>query len=157
MLNPFRSHAARVVGATLILATQACYTFVPLAAGTRPPVGQQVLVFLTPEGTAELARYLGPNVTAAEGMVDSITEDGSIMLAVQYVEHTNQIRQPWSGEGIVAIPAIYRREVRERSFHKRRSVAAGTLLSLGLMSLAVVALRGGKSGGGGVEVPPPPP
>lgn len=156
MLNPFRARAARALGATLILTTQACYTFVPLV-GPQPVVGQQALVFLTPEGTTELARYLGPNVAAAEGLVASVTEDGSIMMAVQYVEQTNQLRQPWTGEGVVAIPAMYRREVRQRSFQKRRSIVAGTLLSLGLMSLAVIALRGGKSGNGGVEVPPPPP
>lgn len=156
MLNRFRSRAARVLGATLILTTQACYTFVPVA-GPRPVVGQQALVYLTPEGTVELARYLGPNVAAVEGIVASVTEDGSIMMAVQFVEQSNQLRQPWTGEGVVAIPQMYRREVRERAFQKRRSVVAGTLLSLGLMSLAVIALRGGKSGNGGVEVPPPPP
>ena len=157
MLIAFRTSCLRTLGATLILATQACFTFVPLTTGAMPRVGQPARVFLTPDGTAELARYLGPNVASAEGVVASVSEDGTLLLSVETVKQTNGLVQPWTGEGAVSIPAMYRRDVHERVFQKRRSIVAGMLLVGGLVSLAVVAIRSGKSGPGGVEIPPPPP
>lgn len=154
---PFRNSSARAFVATFLLVTEACYTFVPLSSGASPRVGQPARVQLTPEGTAELARYLGPNVAWAEGTVASISDDGTIMLAVDFVEQTNQIRQPWTGEGVVGIPANYRLEAHERVFQKRRSIVASALLGLGVLSMGLIALRGAGSGEGGIEVPPPPP
>lgn len=157
MLSRFRDRWLRGCVAVFLASTQACYTFLPVAAGIRPRVGEQAQIYLTPEGTSELARYLGPNVTAAEGAVAAVAEDGTITVAVDMIEQSNGLRQPWTGEGVVAIPAMYQREVRERTFQKRRSVVAGTLLGLGLVTLAIVALRAATGGDGGVEVPPPPP
>ena len=153
----FRNSIVRALVASFLLVTQACYAFVPLSSGASPRVGQPARVHLTAEGTAELARYLGPNVASAEGMVVSIADDGTIMLAVETVQHTNQLVQPWNGEGVVGVPAMYRREVHERVFERRRSIVAGSLLALGLVSLAVIAIRSGGPGQGGVEVPPPTP
>lgn len=153
----FRNSTVRASVAGFLLVTQACYAFVPLSSGASPRVGQPARVHLTAEGTTELARYLGPNVAAAEGMVASISDDGTIMLAVETVQQTNQLVQPWTGEGVVAIPAMYRREVHERVFQRRRSIVSGSLLALGLVSLAVIAIRSGGPGQGGVEVPPPTP
>ena len=157
MLSRFRESWLRGCVAVLLVTTQACYTFIPIAAGATPRVGDQAKIRLTPEGTAELARYLGPNVVVAEGAVAAVADDGTITIAVEQVEMGNGLRQPWIGEGVVAIPAMYRRNVQERVFQKRRSIVSGTLLALGLVTLAVVALRGGGGGEGGVEVPPPPP
>ena len=157
MSSLFRNTAARAVVATFLLVTQACYTFVPMSSGATPLVGQKARLRLTPDGTVELARYLGPNVAMAEGIVSSISDDGTIMLAVETVEQTNGVVQPWTGEGVVAIPAALRREVHERVFQKRRSIVSGTLLGLGLIALGVIAVRGAGSGDGGIEVPPPPP
>lgn len=153
----FRNSTARAFVAGFLLVTQACYAFVPVSSGASPRVGQPARIHLTAEGTAELARYLGPNVASAEGMVVSIADDRTILLAVETVRQANGLVQPWTGEGAVSIPATYRSEVHERVFQKRRSIVGGSLLALGMISLGVIALRGAGSGGGGVEVPPPPP
>jgi hypothetical protein len=153
----FRNSHLRALVAAVILGTQACYSFVPLASGANPRIGQPARVRLTAEGTAELARYLGPNVAWVEGNVVSIADDGTIMMAVETVEQTNELRQPWTGEGVVAIPAKYRAEAHGRVFQKRRSIVASALLGVGLIALGVIAFRGVGSGEGGIEVPPPPP
>jgi hypothetical protein len=157
MLTVFRERRARAIVAATLMFAQGCYTFLPVGSGVNPPVGQLARVHLTPDGTLELARYLGPNVVRAEGTVAAMSDEGTMALRVEYVELANDVRQPWSGEGVVNIPAVYRREVHQRVFQKRRSIVAGTLLGLGLVSLAVIALRGIASGEGGVEVPPPTP
>lgn len=152
-----RTRAA--VATTAVLSLQACYTFVPLAATATPRVGEQVRVVLTPEGTVELARYLGPNVGTVEGMLSSANGDGTIAVAVEYVQLMNEVRQPWSGEGVVEIPALYRREVYERVFQKRQSIVAATGLAAALVATAAIALKvgGAKGDADGAGGTPPPP
>jgi hypothetical protein len=148
---------AAVVAVMALASTQACYAYKPIASVT-PKVGERVRVVLTPQGTVELARYLGPNVTVAEGGLSSVGGEGALVIAVDFVQMTNGVRQPWTGEGVVSIPSAYRSEVHERTFLKRQSIFGVTGLAVGLMAVAVIALRsggaGGSSGGGGV--PPPP-
>jgi hypothetical protein len=159
MLNVLkRFRRARAVVATLALAsTEACYAYRPLA-GPAPRVGERVRVVLTPEGTTELARYLGPSVAVAEGGLESVGDDGTFALAVDFVQMMNGIRQPWTGEGMVSIPSAYRSEVQQRVFLKRQSIVAGTVLAAGLVAIAVIALRaGGAQGGEGGNGGQPPP
>jgi len=158
MGNPFhRNNRLRaLVGVVALLATQGCYAFRPLLGAT-PRVGERVRVELTPSGSMELARYLGPNVAVVEGDLSSIASDGTMMVAVDFVHMMNGVRQPWSGEGLVSIPAAYSSGLTQRTFLKSQSIFAGTVLTVVLIGIAIIALRAGGAGGGGDGNPPPPP
>lgn len=146
----------RVLVFAALVSMCACYSYQPVATSATPVVGQDIQVSLTPEGTAELARYLGPGVNRADGRLVSIGNDGALNIAVDYVGMTNGIRQPWSGEGFVTFPTAYLAGVRERKFEKRRTLVGSTALAGALVGLAIVAIRGGRAGGGdgGGGIPP---
>lgn len=139
----------------LLAVTGACYTYRPVT--TTPRVTERVRLTLTAEGTTELARFLGPRVVVAEGMLSSIAADSAYVVAVDFVQMTDGVRQPWSGEGLVRFPIHYVREVRERVLLRRQSYVAGAALTSGLIAAAVFALRNTGSGGDGGGGPPPPP
>ena len=140
-----------------LAATSACYSYqaVPLTAS--PKLGDRVVVDLTPQGTAELARYLGPRVTRAEGGLASIAPDSALVIAVDFVLLADGVKQPWSGEGTVAFPRAYLAMIRERRFEKRRSIVASVAATTALIGGAIAALRQAGAGGGGTIEPPPPP
>ena len=93
----------------------------------------------------------------AEGTLSSIESDGAMVVAVDYVQTMNGIRQPWSGEGTVSFAHGYVTEVRQRTFQRGQSIAAFTVLGAVLFTIAVLALRsGGAKGGGDAGGQPPP-
>jgi hypothetical protein len=132
-----------------------CYSYLPVTAA--PKAGQRVRIALTPEGSVELTRFLGPGVAEAEGQLSSVSADGSMVVAVDFVRMSNGVRQPWSGEGVVSIPSTYVAHMRERTYLRRQSMVAGAGLTVALVATAIVALRSGGIGGGGGGPPPPPP
>ena len=141
--------------ATLALAT-ACYSYRPVQQGMAPRVGEPVHLNLTPAGTEELARYLGPRVKRAEGRLVSLSADGSMHVAVDFVSLVDGVKQPWSGEGQVTFPPHLVENVLERRFEKRRTIVGSTALAGALIGIAIVAIQqgGGTPGTGGG--PPPP-
>ena len=135
----------------------ACYNYRPV---TQPlaPAGQRLRVSLSPEGTTELAKYLGPRVEMVEGTLVSVQPDGTMSVAVEWVQTPGGVRQPWMGEGGVAIPATYIQNVQQHTLNKRASVLAAAGITGGLIALAVLALNaGGSQGGGGDGGGGPPP
>ena len=135
----------------------ACYNYQPV---TQPlaPAGQRLRVSLSPEGTTELAKYLGPRVEMVEGTLVSVQPDGTMSIAVEWVQTPGGVRQPWMGEGGVAIPATYIQNVQQHTLNKSASVLAAAGITGGLIALAVLALNaGGSQGGGGDGGGGPPP
>lgn len=149
--------SSRVLWAITLLLQQACYVYVPVASGVTPAVGERAQLVLNLEGTAELARYLGPQIGVAEGVVSAAAEDGALTLAVDMVRLRNGVRQPWTGEGIVAFPRAYVAEVHRRTLKKRRSVVLAATLTVGLVGLAIAAIRAGSAEGSPGDGTPPPP
>ena len=140
------------------LATGACYSYRPAQTGVAPKLGERVVLDLTPQGTVELARYLGPSVTIAEGALVAMADDGAMNVAVDFVQMSNGIKQPWAGEGSVIFPRMYVQAVRERHFEKRRTIIASAASIGALIAAAVITMKqtgiGGGDGNGGT--PPPP-
>lgn len=145
-----------VVAMVTTVTTQACYAYKPIA-GTTPKLGERVRVVLTPEGSTELARYLGPNVAVAEGGLASVGGDGTYVVAVDFVQMMNGIRQPWTGEGVVSIPAGYHSEIRQRTYLRNQSFVAAGALAVVLIATAIAALKSAGAAGNGDGQPPPPP
>jgi hypothetical protein len=144
-----------IIGA-LALVVSGCYTYRPIT--TPPRVSERVRLSLTRQGTEELARFLGPRVVMAEGALASMRNDGALVVAVDFVQTADGIKQPWSGEGVVAFPTGYIEEMKGRTFLRRQTYVAGTAFTTGLVALAIVALKNGGAGGnGGGGGPPPPP
>ncbi len=138
--------------------SQACYAYKPIASAAAPKVGERARVVLTPDGTVELARYLGPSVSIVEGAVSAVRDDGTLVVAVTFVQQLNGVRQVWTGEGMVSIPPQYRSEVHERTFLRNQSIVAGVVFVAAIIATAVVALRaGGAKGGTDAGGTPPPP
>src|SRR5688572_14050572 len=98
----------------LLLSAIGCYSYLPI--NVAPKVGERVRIALTPQGSVELARYLGPRVTMAEGALNSIASDGAYVVSVDWVQTADGVRQPWSGEGSVSVPLQYVAETRERTY-----------------------------------------
>jgi hypothetical protein len=138
----------RVFVFAALVSLSACFSYQPVAPSATPVVGQDIQVSLTAQGTAELARYLGPGVNRADGRLVEIGDAGALRIAVDYVGMTNGTRQPWSGEGSVLFPREYLDVVRERKFEKRRTIFGSTALAGALVGLAIVAIKGGGAGGG---------
>lgn len=151
-------HSRAVVALLSLLCMQAaCYTYAPLPAGVQPRTGERVRLRLTADGTTEMARYLGPNVVAAEGALGELRTDGTLVVYVDYVQTLKSGRQPWTGEGAVFFPAQYLSNTEGRTLLKRQSIVAGTALGVALVTIAIIALRSAGAGGGGEQPPPPPP
>jgi hypothetical protein len=132
-----------------------CYVYTPVT--TTPRSGERIRVSLTQQGTVELARYLGPRVTVAEGTLQSVATDGAYVVAVDFVQLADRTRQPWTGEGSVTVPLNYASGAQQRTFRKRQTVVTAAAISGGIIAAAVIALRTGGAGGGGGTPPPPPP
>ena len=87
----------------------------------------------------------------------SVQPNGTMSVAVEWVQTPGGVRQPWMGEGGVAIPATFIQSVQQHTLNRTGSVLAAVGITGGLIALAVVALKsGGSQGGGDGPVPPPP-
>ena len=145
------------LGGVALALNTACYAYQP---AVRPLVSgpQKIRLHLTPEGTTELARYLGPRVAVADGSVARVAPDGAIALTVEWVQTVDGVRQPWTGEGIVTFPAAYVSGVEESVLSRRQTTLAAIVLTAGVIAIAVAALRSTASKGvtdGGIGSPPP--
>ncbi len=152
-----RARRTAAIASTVALSLQmACYTYRPV---TQPlaTAGQRLRVNLSSEGTTELAKYLGPRVEQVEGTLVSVQPDGTMSVAVEWVQTPGGVRQPWMGEGGVAIPAAYIQSVQQHTLNRTGSVLAALGITGGLVALAVVALNsaGSQGGGDGPGTPPP--
>lgn len=156
MLRRRRRIAVAACATALSLQT-ACYGYQPV---THPlaPASQRLRVLLTPDGTVELARYLGPRIALVEGVLASVEPDGTMSVAVEWVQSVDGSRQAWMGEGRVALPAAYIGSVQQRTLSPGRSVIAAVSVTAAVIAIAVIALRAGGSqgvGGDGSGGPPP--
>ena len=142
----------------LALTLAGCYSYQPIQVGASPRLAERVVLDLTPEGTVEMARYLGPRVTTAEGVLMTIGDDGAMNVAVDFVEMADRTKQPWAGEGSVVFPREYVQVVRERHFEKRRTVIASTAAIGALLAAAIITMKQtgvfGGDGSGGTSPPP---
>lgn len=119
----------------------ACYVTTPLIT-TAPQPGDRIDVQLTDQGTASLAQYLGPGVTAVDGRLLQ-AQDSALTVSVSAVTVRSGDQQNWRGES-VTIPRSLVAQIRERKVSLWRS---------GLLASAVVAvgaaLGSGLAGGSG--------
>ena len=139
------------LGASLLLASGGCYNYVVLSTPDPQP-GTRVAAELTDSGAAELAAYLGPNVSTVDGQLVNLT-GRELMVSVVSVRHRNGVEDFWKGES-VTVPRGDIATLHERKLAVGRSV----FLVVGGAGAAVALLRAfgvvgtGSSAGG---LPPP--
>lgn len=144
-----RARSAAVLACTIALAANtACYAYQPSTTATPTPQSR-VRVRLTPEGTRELARYLGPRVETVDGTFTGTAPDGAMTVAVDWVQLSTGARQAWNGEGTVTIPAAYVTGVQQRTLQRGPTIFAALALAGALVAISAIALNTGGSQGGG--------
>ena len=148
---------ALVAGFAALTFNSACYAYQPVT-GIPLAEAQRVRLHLTTEGTAELARYLGPRVETADGVLTRIQPDGGLGVSVETVQLTDGSSQPWTGEGVVIFPAPYIRRVERSELNRSRTIIGALALAGGLLAIASIALKttGSQSGGDAGGGSPPP-
>ncbi|HJU87761.1 MAG TPA: hypothetical protein VJ672_00115 [Gemmatimonadaceae bacterium] len=145
------SSGRRAVVPLLVLAvTAACYTTRPLQT-REPAVGQRVVLVLTDAGSVDLAKTIGPSMTAVEGTVTSVNSNG-VAMKVTRVEQRSGPDVTWNGEPIT-VPTSAIATMRERNLDRRKSWAmagaiAGVVALLGIL-IGVGVIGGGNNDSGG--------
>ena len=102
----------------------ACYDYHPLTAPSPDP-GSYVAATLTDAGSADLARYLGPDVLVVRGRYLGCADTG-VIVSVASVELKRGSVVPWAGESIVLPGAAV------ASFDVRRLAKGRTALLAGV-------------------------
>jgi hypothetical protein len=136
----------------------ACYSFVPVAAGPAPQVGDQVRVRFNADGTTGMTPTLGPGVEAAEGTLNELRADGSVVVGVVQVRLVAGVDRFWAGQNVVTIPATYIAglDVRRSDPTKTRTAVIGGALAIAVI-FALALATGGAHGNSPVGDTQPPP
>jgi hypothetical protein len=138
--------AAALAGAMGLVLDTACFTYVPVSTGA-PPTGAAVRVELNSAGTTELTRYLGPGVTAVDGTLSSVANDGAVVVAATSLRVADGSSQPWNGSQTVAFPRNYLTNIQLRTLDRRKSTIAAVVVAASLVTVGIVVMRGGGAGG----------
>jgi hypothetical protein len=129
--------------ATVGVATSSgCYTYVPVSP-RQERVGSDVRVILTPAGTEDLARFLGPRVHAVDGSVASINAEGDPAIGVTWLQLVDGSRQPWMGQGVVTVPTAHIADVAVHRLDRPKSYVAAALVGIALGAITYAAVQGG--------------
>ena len=151
---PSRRWVRPVASALLpVMLLAGCYTHVPLQ-GRDPAPSTRVVVRLTPAGTEELARQVGPRVVSIEGDVAVVRESG-VQLLARGTTDQNGLTTFWKGEQ-VEVPRSAIAGMETRTLSRSRSVLiAGAIVAAALLVAAAFGLTGSSDDGGGSTPVPP--
>jgi hypothetical protein len=136
-----------LAGAAGLVLDSACFAYVPITTGS-PPMGADVRLQLSSEGTTELTRYLGPGVRSVDGRSAAVRGDSAIVVAATSTQALDGSRQPWNGAETVAFPRAYLTSVQLRTIDRPKSTVAAVLIAASLVTIGVLVMRGGGAGGG---------
>jgi hypothetical protein len=139
----------------LVIATSACYTYVPIANGA-PPVGSEFRAVLTSDGSSRLAPVLGGQVAVVEGRM-SDANDSAYVVSVSATRNSAQVQTFWTGES-VTLPRTSVQTIESRRLNKRKTwlIAAAGIVG-GALTARLFGLGGGAGGSGDGGTGPPPP
>lgn len=150
--------AMGVVLGVLMAFNTACYSFVPATQGPAPLAGDQVRVRFNADGTAGMTSTLGPGVESAEGTLNEMRADGSVVVGVVQVRLSAGVDRFWAGQNVVTIPATYIAglDVRRSDRGKTRAAIIGGSLAIAAI-FALALATGGAHGNAPVGDTQPPP
>ena len=122
----------RVLLSLLLPALAGCYRYAPLAPADLRP-GQEVRAELGDQGTAELARWIGPRGVSLRGRLQTVT-DSAFTIQVTEVVRRNGVTEPWIGETL-HVPRPFVATLGERRFDRRRTLLLGLGVVAGLVGI----------------------
>lgn len=149
----------RVTGTPVLALTlfSACYRYVPTPTRDLVP-GGAYRGHLTPDGSQQVARLMGENVTRFDGRILTVSDSGYVVAMSATLKRGDERPTVWTGEQLV-VPrdAVSSLELRELDRPKTVRAAALYTLGIGAVGLLVFSIkgitRGSPTGPGG---PPPP-
>jgi hypothetical protein len=147
VLRPPRCVRPLALGALLVAA--ACYRSVPVDPAPLP-AGADVRLYLTGDGTAQLAPRLGPQTVAVDGRVDGVGADGVTVVVSRTTKQFGD-KVAWVGER-VTIPTGVIARAEHRVLDRRRTFTAAASAA-GIALAAMVALLAAHGNGAGSQNP----
>jgi hypothetical protein len=123
-----------------VLATQGCYSYVPLPAAAPAPESSRVAIELTARGSADNAERIGVEASRVEGTLLSASSD-SLWLALARIRTREGRTMYWSGERMAFDQNTVVR-LRERRLSKKKTV----LTVLGVAAAMYAASASGLVG-----------
>jgi hypothetical protein len=135
---------AIAVGMSLIAG---CFSYVPVTTGAAP-TGTELRVELSSEGTTMLSQTLGARVIAVDGQLASASGDNAMVIAPQWVQTTDGLRERWTGAPTFAFPRTYFTTVERRALDRRRTTFAVIAIGASIATIGTAVMRGGGSESG---------
>ena len=124
-----------------------CYRYVPLAT-PQPQTGTHIAALLSDSGAAELADYLGPDVTSIDGRLVNSSPD-ELQISVSTIVVRGGGESFWKGE-MVCVPRRLVSGIQERKLSGSRSGLVATIgLAAGVGLLRAFGAFSAGSGSGG--------
>ena len=154
-----RGRSLRIAGVPMLALTlfSACYRYVPVTTGD-PMVGGAYRGHLTADGSRQVARLVGENVTTFDGRILTVTDTAYVVAMAATFKQTEARTTVWTGEQLV-IPraAVNRFELRQ--LDRPRTMRAAALYGAGMLAIGVLvfSVKSLASGNGPGAPPPPPP
>ena len=153
-----RGRSLRIAGVPMLALTlfSACYRYIPATTG--PVVGGAYRGHFTAEGSRQVARLVGENVTTFDGRVVTITDTAYLFSMSATFKPSEARSSVWTGEQLfIPRSAVNRFELKE--LDRPRTMRAALLYSAGMLALGVLvfSVKSLASGSGTVSPPPPPP
>jgi len=140
--------ATSILIAISVLATSACYSYVPVTVSPVP--GQEVALVITDRGRVALNERVGPDVDEIRGTLVDKT-DSSYMLTMSEAVTLRRASTKWTGES-VSVPITLVSGVREKRLSRTRSwLAAGGATAV---VVAFIATRSFLVGNSSVDIDP---
>ena len=134
----------------------ACYRYVP-ASTTEIVVGGAYRGHLTAQGSEEVARLVGENVSIFDGRIVTVNDTAYMVAMSATQKRTDPRSVMWAGEMLV-IPKSAVNTFELRELDRGRTVRAALLYSLGiLVAGGLIFSLGGKVSGTNAEPSPPTP
>jgi len=130
--------------AAVLWVAAGCYNYHPLTAPS-PVEGSWVAATLTDAGSADLARYLGPDVFVVRGRYLGSGDGGGVVVSVASVELKRGTDVAWAGETIV-LPRDAVASLDVRSLAKGRTVLLAGVGAGGLVFTSLAFSLLGSSG-----------
>ena len=154
-----RGRSLRIAGIPTLALTlfSACYRYVPATTGV-PVVGNAYRGHFTDEGSRQVARLVGENVSTFDGRILTVTDTAYLVAMSATLKRNDDRATVWTGEQLV-VPRDAVGSFELRQLDRPRTVRAAALYTVGLLAVGalVFSISGSVSGSpGGPSGPPPP-
>lgn len=131
---------------SLTVLSTGCYTYQEVATGPTIAPGGVVRIELTDNGTADLAKQIGPYVMVIEGTVQSNTDQG-ITLGVSSLRRRGEADTKWTGDALT-VPRMDVRVLSQRTPSRTKTaVAIGVFAAVGVGLMVAIAKATGLVSG----------